>query len=125
MVDHGHHKPLGVAPSYVVGGKPFVCDECDHDRQLHAHYIAGGGFVWERPRLNVYKPSNTRPRALLNRYPHNVIGAAVVLFGRCWGVTWKGSPRRGKRDHAPRFSRLRARIFGRSNSVLNGGTGPS
>lgn len=44
-------------------------------------------FVW----LTVYAPADKRPRWMLNRYPHNVIGAAVVLFGRCWSVTWKGS----------------------------------
>jgi hypothetical protein len=52
---------------------------------------SGGGFRWCLPRFNVYKPADTRPRTLLNRYPHNVIGAAVVIFGRCWGVRWKRS----------------------------------
>lgn len=55
---------------------------------------SGGGFRWIWPRFHVYKPADTRPRWLLNRYPHNVIGAAVVVFGRCWGVQWKGSGRR-------------------------------
>lgn len=50
-------------------------------------------FRWRWPRVTVYNPADTRPRALLNRYPDDVIGAAVVLFGRCWGVTWKGSRR--------------------------------
>lgn len=49
------------------------------------------GFHWCWPRFNVYKPADTKPRALLNRYPHNVIGAAVVVFGRCWGVQWKAT----------------------------------
>lgn len=51
-------------------------------------------FVWVWPRPTIYTPADKRPRALLNRYPHNVIGAAVVAFGRCWGITWKASQRR-------------------------------
>lgn len=52
---------------------------------------SGANFHWMFPRFNVYVPADKKPRALLNRYPHNVIGAAVVLFGRCWGVRWKKS----------------------------------
>lgn len=53
----------------------------------------GGGFRWCWPRFNVYVPADRRRRAGWNRYPHNIIGAAVVLFGRCWGVQWKGTRR--------------------------------
>jgi hypothetical protein len=49
----------------------------------------GAGFRWCWPRLNTYRSADTRTRLLLNRYPHNVIGAAVVVFGRCWGIRWK------------------------------------
>jgi hypothetical protein len=68
----------GVPPSQEVRSEQFWRD--------------GGGFRWLfPPRFNVYKPADTRPRAGLNRYPHNVIGAAVVVFRRCWGVQWKGT----------------------------------
>jgi hypothetical protein len=51
----------------------------------------GANFHWRWPKITVYVPADKRPRTLLNRYPHNVIGAAVVLFGRCWSLQWKGS----------------------------------
>lgn len=70
------------------------CDDRCDDPGEHAFYVSGGGFVWRWPKVTIYKPADSRPRAMWNRYPHNIIGAAVVLFGRCWGVTWKGSPRR-------------------------------
>lgn len=41
-----------------------------------------------RPRLYRYRPADTRPRLLLNRYPFSVIGAGVVLRGWCWCVKW-------------------------------------
>lgn len=55
----------------------------------HAFWTTGKSFRWCRPRFNVYRPADSRPRLLLNRYPHNVIGAAAVIFGRCWVVNWK------------------------------------
>lgn len=47
------------------------------------------GFRWCRPRAFVYRPVDTRWRGYLNRYPDDIIGAAIVAFGRCWSVTWK------------------------------------
>lgn len=52
---------------------------------------AGANFRWCLPRFNLYTPADKTPRVLLNRYPHNVIGAAVVIFGRCWCLNWKRS----------------------------------
>lgn len=43
------------------------------------------------PKFNVTTPADKRVRSGLNRYPHNVIGAYVVVFGRSWGVRWKES----------------------------------
>lgn len=71
------------------------CTDRCQDVAQHDFYVNGGGFVWRRPQVTIYRPADKSPRATWNRYPHNVIGAAVVLFGRCWGVTWKGSPPRG------------------------------
>lgn len=51
----------------------------------------GGNFRWCWPKFDIVQPADTKPRALLNRYPHNVIGAMVVVFGRGWGVRWKCS----------------------------------
>lgn len=47
------------------------------------------GWRWRRPRLTVYRPNDTRPRVLLNRYPGVVIGIAAVAFKRCLSITWK------------------------------------
>lgn len=68
-----------------------ICTDRCSDQSQHDFYLNGGGFVWRRPKMTVYRPADTRPRAVLNRYPHNIIGAAVILFGRSWSVTWKGS----------------------------------
>ena len=51
-------------------------------------------FVWVWPRPTIYTPADKRPRALLNRYPHNVIGAYVICCGRGLTLNWKGSKRR-------------------------------
>lgn len=55
----------------------------------HEEFYRGKPFRWTWPRFNVYRPADTHRRLLLNRYPHAVIGVAVVVFGRCWGVQWK------------------------------------
>ena len=53
-----------------------------------------------RPRLLRYRPADTHARILLNRYPHSVIGAAVVLRGWCYSFTWASpggyEPRKAK-----------------------------
>lgn len=54
---------------------------------------------WIRPRLTVYRPADPRPRAMLNHWGDEVIGVAVVAFGRCWSLQWKGTPRRSARWH--------------------------
>lgn len=51
----------------------------------------GGGFHWMLPFFHRFNPADRRSRFLLNRYPHNVIGAGAVVFGHGWGVLWKGS----------------------------------
>ena len=67
-------------------------DSCD-DPAMHAFYAGGGGFRWWWPRFNMPRPADRRTRAGLNRYPHNVIGAYVVVFGRTLHVRWKGTRR--------------------------------
>lgn len=49
----------------------------------------GGGFHWCWPKLDRFNPADTQTRVMWNRYPHNIIGAAVVVFGRGFGVRWK------------------------------------
>ncbi len=71
-----------------------ACTRCA-DAKMHRFYAGGGNFRWVWPRFNAYRPAGRRTRVALNRYPHNVIGACVVLGGRCFGVRWKGSARRG------------------------------
>lgn len=53
----------------------------------------GGGFHWCWPKFDKAIPADKHPRAGLNRYPHNVIGAYVILFGHGWGVRWKATKR--------------------------------
>lgn len=67
----------------------FLCTAGCQDLDDHEHFTSGNAFRLCLPRFNVTRPADTSPRFLLNRYPHNVIGAAVVLFGRCWGVRWR------------------------------------
>lgn len=52
---------------------------------------AGGGFRWCWPRLTVYVPADRRRRVGWNRYPHNIIGVCVVMFGRAFSLRWKGA----------------------------------
>lgn len=59
--------------------------------QDEAFWRAGGGFKWCVPKFDRFNPADKTRRAGLNRYPHNVIGAYVVLFGRGWGIRWKAS----------------------------------
>lgn len=66
----------------------------DHPIGSEAWWRAGGSFVWRVPRFYTMDPADKRPRFMLNRYPHNVIGAGFVLFGRGWCVQWKHTPRR-------------------------------
>lgn len=55
----------------------------------HDAWYRSKPFEWCWPRFNVYAPADKRPRVMWNRYPYNIIGAAIVVFGRCWGVQWK------------------------------------
>ena len=67
---------------------PHECPSClAAGEDWHGRYR----FRWCLPRFNVTRPADTRPRVVLNRYPHNIIGVAVVAFGRGWGVRWKRS----------------------------------
>lgn len=62
---------------------------------MHDFYVNGGGFVWRWPTFDRgLNPADKRTRIGLNRYPHNVIGAYVVVFRRGFGVRWKASPKR-------------------------------
>lgn len=56
-----------------------------------AFWRGGAGFRWCWPRFDLFHPADKQRRVGLNRYPHNVIGAYAVLFGRGWGVRWKSS----------------------------------
>lgn len=62
-------------------------------RDEEAWWKRGAGFKWCWPRFNVYIPASECKRHSMgfNRYPHNIIGLYVVIFGRCWGVRWKRS----------------------------------
>lgn len=50
------------------------------------HYRHRFEFRW--PTVRVYRPADRRTRVMLNRYPGVVIGAAVVLGGRCFSLLW-------------------------------------
>lgn len=55
----------------------------------------GGNFRWCWPKFDRFNPADKRTRWLLNRYPHNIIGAALVVFGHGFGIRWKSSRRGG------------------------------
>lgn len=74
------------------------CDDCgalqnqyDSGQTGRVKLMTNNTFHWCLPRFNITRPADTRPRFLLNRYPHNVIGGMVVVFKRGWGVRWKKS----------------------------------
>jgi hypothetical protein len=73
----------------VSGAGGFVpeSDEVRHER----FWRDGGSFRWRWLKFDRINPADKRTRAGLNRYPHNVIGAYVVVFGRGFGIRWKGS----------------------------------
>lgn len=71
---------------------PTICNDRCQDKAMHAFYWSGGDFRWRWPKFDRLAPlADKRTRAGLNRYPHNVIGAYVVVFGRGFGLRWKGS----------------------------------
>jgi hypothetical protein len=56
----------------------------------------GGGFRWMWPLFFRSDPVDKRLRVGLNRYPHNIIGAYAIGFGRGVTVNWKGSSQRSR-----------------------------
>ena len=70
-------------------------DRCD-DPDMHDFYMSGGNFQWCWPKVDVGIRAADRRWWLpvLNRYPHNVIGAALYVRGFGVGVRWKTSRRR-------------------------------
>lgn len=58
---------------------------------MHAFYVAGGGFRWCLPKIDLLNAAGRVTGACLNRYPHNVIGAAVYVCGRGIGLRWRAS----------------------------------
>jgi hypothetical protein len=49
---------------------------------------------WARPRFNVYRPADAKPRVLLNKYgavngrEGVIVGICVVAFQRAWSLRW-------------------------------------
>lgn len=68
------------------------CEDRCKDASQHLFYVNGGRFRWCWPKLDLgLRATDPRSRVLLNRYPHNVIGAAVYVRGRGVGLRWKSS----------------------------------
>ena len=67
----------------------FVCTDGCQDLDDHEHFARGDAFRWCWPRFTLLRPADPSLRVGLNRYPHNVIGAYVIAFGRGIGVRWK------------------------------------
>lgn len=66
-------------------------DSCRcHDQAMHDHFTSRP-FVWRWPKLTVLHAAIPRSGFVLNRYPHNVIGAGFYWRGRGLGLTWKGT----------------------------------
>ncbi|MEW2474628.1 hypothetical protein AB0875_12635 [Micromonospora gifhornensis] len=74
----------------------------DGGRTLCQHgtkYVERCTFQWARPRVTAYRAADPRTFAVrLNRYPGVVIGAAVQIGRRVFGITW-GRP--GRRIRIP------------------------
>ena len=71
----------------------YDCDSRCDSELIHEFYAAGGGFKWCFPRVvNMGgKTAYNAPRFKtgFNRYPHNIIGFGVCLFGRQYVLNWK------------------------------------
>jgi hypothetical protein len=69
-----------------------VCEDRCQDADTHRFYVNGGRFRWCWPKLDIGLRSACKcSRVMLNRYPHNIIGAAVYLRGRGVGLRWRTS----------------------------------
>lgn len=95
---------------HIVEPRPVpieaICHRCllDHncnDRctslEMHEFYTSDLAFRWQIPRFYIVRPVSRRPIAILNRYPHHIIGVSVGVLGRAVTVNWKGSHRGGAR----------------------------
>jgi hypothetical protein len=69
------------------------CGDRCQDPAMHDFYVNGGAFRWCWPKFDRTTPADKRRRIDWNRYPHNTIGIAAVLFGRGWGIRWKATRR--------------------------------
>lgn len=69
------------------------CKECSYSPFIHDFYIKGGNFKFTfPPRVNFgYQVARNSPQFGIgfNRYPHNIIGAYVSVFGYCFVLNWK------------------------------------
>lgn len=70
---------------------PVVCADRCRDEKQHAFYRGGGGFRWRWPKVDRLRSADPHFGFMLNRYPHNVIGAAFHVGRHGVGVRWKGS----------------------------------
>lgn len=73
-----------------------VCEDRCEDPSMHEHFTSGRAFAWRRPTFNAYRVAEPVRFVTIgfNRYPHDIIGLAAVVRGRCFVVNWKGSPKR-------------------------------
>ncbi len=68
-----------------------------HDIEMDRYYRTCVRKAWHRPRFYRYRVGDpARFRPVLNRYPHHVIGAGVVIGRWCYAVKWAGLGRRAR-----------------------------
>jgi hypothetical protein len=93
------------------------CRRCHGDASMHEFYVGGGRFAWCLPHFDTgIRAAEPVTKVMLNRYPHNLIGAAVYVLGHGFGVRWKDTPsyHRGPRHHPLRWLRAVMSIGGAS-----------
>jgi hypothetical protein len=76
-----------------MAGNPMTIPE-SRELEQERWWRSGADFRWCWPKFDRFRPADRyRLHAMLNRYPHNVIGAACVIFGHGFGIRWKDSRR--------------------------------
>lgn len=63
-------------------------DRVLNDIETDHHFRTRQRKVWQRPKFHRYVVADRGFRVVLNRYPHHVLGAAVVVGRHAYCVNW-------------------------------------
>lgn len=74
---------------HVVSIPEDAVELCPKNQQLYDSFYRNQRKMWIFPKFNHYRVSDSKLFTLgLNRYPHHVIGAFVVVGHHSFGVRW-------------------------------------